>query len=533
MTDNLKKLIKTGVALILFTVLVLAVDKLLFPEDAFSSQWKIKIDTQNGLSKKERVQDFKELCGILKENAPYICDYEQLYGISFEETEKYYAKLVKNAETDFEYFSAAAAFLNNLPGYHTAMRMPVQDSGYALYSYTLSNYSNYPEVSKYWAQIIKDSTDDYPDYSELYFFYINGSYYLRENDTFNGCELVSVNGIPTAEYITLFPSPRQLSYDHINKCCCRDYIAFNDKYGNECTLTLKQPDGSITEQKAYYCFEAQISEVCNSYFSLAESAQTETQTEQIIDYTADEIITPYFYAVKNENTVYMSFNDFYDGAETAVNYLTEADVPENVIIDLRNNTGGLAFLSVSLASQLSTKEFTLKPEIWYTGNYNIFDSVTEFKNKDLPFESRFGKLYRGINTETVTASAQHSYNTFILVSDTTGSAADKFTAIIKDNGLGTVIGMNNTGGEAYGSPELALLEKSGLTFFYTPYKYLNPDGSDNSVYGTAPHIYVPYTLENYQLRNKLTADGKDITSYYSRLEWKDGVLLKALELTKE
>ena len=533
MTDNLKKIIKIGLALILFTVLVLAVDKLIFPEDAFTKDWEIEIDTQNGLSKKERVQDFKELCTTLKENAPYIYDYEQLYGISFEETEKYYLEIVKNTETDFGYFSVCTAFLNNLPGYHTGMRMPVQDSGYALYSYTLSNYQNYPIVSEYWAQQIKDSSDDYPDYSEMYFLYINGSYYLRENDAFNGCELVSVNDVPMSEYITLLPSSRQLSYDHINKCCFRDYLAFNDKYGDECTLKLKHPDGSIIEKTAFYSLEAQISQVCNSYFSLAENTASETETTSGIDYTADEIITPYFYAIKNENTVYMSFNDFYDGASTAVSYLTEADVPENVIIDLRNNTGGYSALSVSLASQLSTKEFTLNPEVWYTEELDIFDSVTEIKNKDLPFESSFKKLYCGITAETVTASAQRNYNTFILVSDSTGSAADKFTSIIKNNNLGTVIGVNNTGGESYGSPSLYVMKKSGLTFFFTPYKYINPDGTDNSVCGTSPDIYVPYSLENYQLRHELTADGKNITDYHTRLEWKDGVLLKALELIEE
>lgn len=120
----------------------------------------------------------------------------------------------------------------------------------------------------------------------------------------------------------------------------------------------------------------------------------------------------------------------------------------------------------------------------------------------------------------------------MLVSPHTLSAADRFTAIVKESGLGTVVGAFNTGGEAFGSPDIAVLEKSGLYFYYTNYKYVDPDGRDNSVYCTAPDVYV--TLDDDFLKNRDEAifQGESYGTYEKRLGW-DSVLSETLEMINE
>ena len=133
-----------------------------------------------------------------------------------------------------------------------------------------------------------------------------------------------------------------------------------------------------------------------------------------------------------------------------------------------------------------------------------------------------------IRAEKFEGKSEREYNIYVLVSHFSVSAADKFASIIKDHGLGTVIGVFNTGGEAYGSPDIKVLKKSGLYFYYTPFKSLNRDGTDNSVYGTSPDIYVTLNDEFFIKRDELLLQGEPYGTYENRLKW-DGVLIRALE----
>ena len=128
--------------------------------------------------------------------------------------------------------------------------------------------------------------------------------------------------------------------------------------------------------------------------------------------------------------------------------------------------------------------------------------------------------------------ADENKNLFLLVSDNTGSSADWFTYEFKENNLGTVIGSNNTSGECNGVVKLDYLSQSGIYFYYTPYDTYNSNGLSNSIYGTAPDIYVEMPSESFFIRKQIIQDGQDPYTYENRLKW-DNVLLKTLELIKE
>lgn len=70
------------------------------------------------------------------------------------------------------------------------------------------------------------------------------------------------------------------------------------------------------------------------------------------------------------------------------------------------------------------------------------------------------------------------------------------------------------------------------SFYYTEYASLNPDGTDNGVYGTAPDILLKADSESYFIRERLRKQGEDIYSLENRIEW-DGVLRQTYELIKE
>ena len=209
--------------------------------------------------------------------------------------------------------------------------------------------------------------------------------------------------------------------------------------------------------------------------------------------------------------------------------MRETALPDNIIIDLRDNTGGMKGVCDALAGALSSENIEFDAKLYSPRKY---ENYTAKRNSELPFESRFKKLYAGAEETFIQGESTKKYNIYVLVSPVSLSAADRFASIVKRSGLGTVVGAFNTGGEAFGSPDAAILEKSGLYFYFTDYKYINPDGSDNSVYGTEPDIYVKLSENFINKRDGLIFENVNYETYESRLKW-DDVLTETLEIIKE
>jgi C-terminal processing protease CtpA/Prc len=92
---------------------------------------------------------------------------------------------------------------------------------------------------------------------------------------------------------------------------------------------------------------------------------------------------------------------------------------------------------------------------------------------------------------------------YLLVSDGTGSAADGFAALLKENNLATLIG-SNTGGEGLAdSFMMDSLPNSGLVFIYTYSIAFGCDGLNNSVYGTSPDVYVNMSVDGFNKNSEM------------------------------
>lgn len=88
--------------------------------------------------------------------------------------------------------------------------------------------------------------------------------------------------------------------------------------------------------------------------------------------------------------------------------------------------------------------------------------------------------------------------------------------MIKENGLGTIVGMN-TGGEGRGASYICdSLVNSSLVYVYYPSESINED--ENVICGTAPDVYINQSVEDYALYEKMRIEGT-ASLYESRLQY--------------
>lgn len=490
------------------------------------------------MTSRQRNQDFKQICSFLKRNVPFIDEYKMLYGFGFDEITDYYSSLIKNVNSDFEYYTCLEGFFNNIPSGHLNIGYPNSDYIMDFYKFRTNDYTDFNLSCQYWENQIKMETQKYANCEvrfETFMYadgeYLQSEYYAEKNGrTYNGSKLVAIDGIPIDEFIKLCPLEYKLQYDHVNKKPFRSIFILNDTCGNKCMAEYKFPNGETVSEIMYYGTKGTDALKYADYFKPQEdgtynSTGTERSNHQYEkDYSAQEIINNNIYTYNNsdEKVTYIMFNDFiYGGAEFS-NFLDNAEIQQSIIIDLRNNLGGYEDVSVGIIKKLINRTIEYNTDVYTPNNYGDFEKKI-INGKRLYVDTRY---------EIINGSSQKDYNIYVLVSSETLSAADNFAAFIKDNALGVIIGENNTHGEAYGSPDLKVLETSGLYFYYTDRKWNNSDGTDNSVYGTAPDIYVPFDEECMKVRDKLMVNNEVIYTYENRLKW-DNVLIETLELIKE
>jgi C-terminal processing protease CtpA/Prc len=94
-------------------------------------------------------------------------------------------------------------------------------------------------------------------------------------------------------------------------------------------------------------------------------------------------------------------------------------------------------------------------------------------------------------TRTIEPSNRYRFSgsLYVLINGGSFSAADDYANAIKRTGLGILVGTNTGGGAAaYLAPVLVRLPASGMIFLLEADLLINPDGSFNELYGTAPDI---------------------------------------------
>jgi hypothetical protein len=522
---KIKWIIIIGSFLILGAI-VFSIVQSRMPVDPYIKE--IKMDYSCGMTSEQREKDFNNLSDYINKNVPFIKDYEELYNIDFHEVQKYYLELAKNAKDDYEYYTYVAGYLRNIPSGHMEIGFPDIDGINKMYASQYGMYPGFPEACDYWNNVLLSESKKYYNTSPIIksFKYISGEYQLEKDesnkDNYEAVKLISIDNIEIDEFIKIHPFISKLRYDHVKNKPYRDYVYFNNIYGTPCIIKYKDENGVLISENMYYSTKSFA--VINMDYYKEGKDTSEKKEEKNLDYNAQEIRSNNIYAYKNKdkNFIYIMFNDFILGSSECIKLLDNADIPDNIIIDLRYNQGGYADAPIALTEKLITKNIEINEVLYRTD----FGEITDLTLCD-------GRLmYKQTENINIHGKSQKEYNIYVLVSNYTLSAADNFASIIKNNNLGTIIGDNNTCGEAYGSPDLKVLETSGIYFYYTPIKWINKDGTDNSAYGTKPDLYFEYDSKYLETLNSIYLSGEAIFTYESRLQY-DNVLIETLEIIKE
>lgn len=499
----------------------------------------VTLDTNTGMTKEQRIDDFELLCEHIESNIPTLYSYESLYGIGYDETKAYFKAKVENADSDIEYYSLLKGFLNNIPSCHLSVGFPMLSSIDEDFSKHLSKNDSFVNAQNYWFETIHNECKNYydEDITQMIFAYYSGKYLGIAEDidndiySINKAELLTVNGVGIDEFVKLNSLSGKLKYDHVNNKPFRDVVIFNNVCGEECTVEYINENGEKREEKMYYGANSNTIISYIDFFKFVDGLSSETDDITSPKTDCVKVGDLNIYKSKEKDLLLVKINQFLSPESppevienTIIQYSKDVS---NVIIDISSNKGGYYEYAKAVLGAISDKDIQTESEVYITKDFYM-----RINNKRLYKFDKESGLYRTFYSESIEGKAPERKNVCLIISDSTGSSADNLAWEFKRNGLGTVIGTNNSGGERDGTICMNYNDISGIYYTYTAYAAKNPSGQFSSVEGMAPDIYVEQPIEAYFMREEIKRIGEDPYRIENRLKW-DNVLVKAIEMIGE
>lgn len=478
------------------------------------------------MTSEKRLTDFEYACDTIEASLHQLNDYEQLYNINYDELKAEYTELISSCENDAEFYYLMKSFLNAIPSVHTALIFPdknaySQSGGYNSAQQTKS--FGVQKQAEHFSSVLAEDACKYSDAKYYLANYIDGKYYFLSDETATIIEIDSINGQDPDLFITDIQSIFKIGYDHINSKPFYSAVVFNDKYGDKAAICGHYTDGTKVETVLYYSLFASdtISWTANDFENKKIKSVNAAPTD------------PYNLHIDKENDIsYISISSFSAAAaEELKEKVSLAAQCKNVIIDLRGNTGGVSRTEInSLFVPLLTDNISFEN----TFKFDVNESTEHITPKIADSDSIITETIEitgniGVFSEkyNVIGESETEHNLFVLIDYNTISAGDEAASFVKLYRLGTLIGNNTAGEGRTGSYLTAVLPNSRLVFNYS-FGYNSIDDKDNSVYGTAPDIYVQNGIDEYI--KKLSRENS--LSFNNRREW-DNVLIETLELINE
>ncbi|WP_044975755.1 S41 family peptidase [Ruminococcus sp. HUN007] len=496
------------------------------------------------MSEKDRMKDFDTLWNVVSEGIPAVYAYPDAFGYDIRESEERYREAVRSADDNTEFFCVMQSVLNDVPSAHTGFFFP--------------DYKLITEYNCMASEIVK--TDPYlRDTAELWFKemrhyerkssayqfdYTDGEYCFspdaseaKFSDDRRAYVLKSAGGMEPDEFIRKYLSSSPICFDDGHQIMYRRNIYFNDSRGEKITLELEREDGSVTSADVYY-------DLCDEYMFVNQPYLHGV-------YEKPDDIIDIHYADDSKNIVYLRVDDLGNdrGNELyqKIRKYCGGDAP--VILDLRNNGGGtIEYTSEYLYAPLFSESLDVHETEYImksSGNRDFFRGIYYFMNlkvfgmKKLSNDEaadvygwlRGRKMFSYDVDMKFTGKSGNDPFVCVLVSDKTASSADYFVSAVKPFENVIVIG-ENTAGEKTGGQFMAMLPESRLVYYYNAAVCFNDDGTDNSLYGTAPEISCRQSKDGYIMRCAMLDEGKDPYRFGNRLLW-DDVLKKAYDICKK
>lgn len=491
------------------------------------------------LTMNKKLEDFEYFYNSIATSLPIdtLEGIEELYGIDFVERYDMYHKLISSTENDLEFFAVMRAIGEEIPTFHAGLAYPDYEYYETLDCWNIESVLDKRGIrskATYWNDLLKKSCKEYLEKSPIIYRYdYNTS--MGAHLASNKEVLLSINGIEMNLYAKEI-SPKILTYDHIHDNAYRKSYSFFDKpysgnFAKEVVIKYKTQEGQVCERTVYMDLVAEV------VLGYAEALGV-TIEEEKRKTVADNMF--YSYLDKEHDILYMYISTMSRWALSEVPMVLESAGCENIIIDLRNNGGGYTKSIGECLYPSLFKEDIKVTDTWYLPDTKYTKKMVtdrkSYKELKLKRSKRYEKdglgnkcQYLQSNTKINwrgNESMENPYNIYLLISQETGSAADGFVGILKENVNVTILG-TNTGGEGRMSSFLVdYLDESGLLYVYMPELGINADGSNNAVVGTAPHIYVEEGYLDDEIYYNMN---EDPYLYENRLMW-DNVLLETLNV---
>lgn len=511
----------------LIAVILTAIVAVIIKYDLF---YKSSIEELN-LTTEQKLEDFDQFYTIITTSFPNLEEVEKAYGFDFEEKCDEYRKMIEESEDDFEFYCIMHGIARGLGSFHTDMVFPYYENVKNCNYYNAENVVNnkkFKVISDYWYGLIEKECKARETVKAAEFRYINGKYFMdpvwsdASYDVYNGYYIVSIGGKDVDVFIKENLSVYQLQYDLGNNKGFRDFITLNDSEGECVTVCLQSEEGDVVETNLYISLEVEVAKGYIEHYLLQEQGGS-SDAESVL----------YHYS-ESEDILYVQINDFGNQEGKKLKDIFKlAGENTQIIIDLRDNYGGYPYYGKEniypylYSGKVSWESSFLMPNTKYNAEQNY-----RWANK-----IRYGTKKQGdsvLYSEKIEYKGKknnYKQNVYYLVNDETGSAADGYVAMIKQNKLGTIVG-TNTGGEGFGSScFLRCLENSNLPFIYFPSEP-NTEELNNAVYGTPPDKYIYQSVEGFYKRCDMRKQGVDVYTYENRLFW-DNVLVETMKMGKE
>lgn len=492
-------------------------------------------------TKEQMLSDFDYMLDVLKAGIPNISESEKLYGFDFDEKCAKYREMAEKCENGFDFYVLCNAVLADIPNCHTYM-------SYMQSSYIASQMCfnaehvrfrpNIGGIADAWNKYLGEKTEPlYDRDNSALFLYCDGHYMnieyekpeLREKF---GQEILEINGRPVSEFVNenLFYS--KLSYDFKNNIPYRDNITFNLTDGEELDALVLCDDGTTKNIKIFYSLERETAfNEASAYAALSDYDFEEAMQE------VDEESYTLIYT-EDTDTLYAEFTsfDYFDGEKLKSEMEKYAEC-RHIIFDVRENGGGITgFWEKNIYAPLFKDKLIIDNESYLELNkYNcnpfgdllesLYYSHEKLTARELPFETdsayswyKFNE-YDEYDGEYDGETAVEDRDIYILSGRNSASLTDEFIYYFSKNGLATIVGENTKGEGIAPTFMCQAMPETGLVFNYSPFIAFNSDGKDNSVYCSAPDIYVTLTCDDYVINRQLRMEGKNTLDYENRLLW--------------
>lgn len=491
------------------------------------------------LTLEEKLKDFEYFYDCIATSFPVdtLEEIGELYDIDFVGRYEKYYELVSATDNDLEFLAVMRAIGEEIPTFHAGLAYPDYEYYESLDCWNIDRILDKRGIrnkATYWNNLLKENCKEYLDSStEIYRYSYNNT--LGEYLDGNKEVLLAIDDMDI-DYCVTDIAPQSITYDFIHQKAYRESFLFYDKpysktFAKETLIKIRTPEGKICEKTVY---RDMVADVLIGYSkALGVTLEEEKKTT-----VADNML--YSYNDKERNVLYLNILSMNKWTLAEIPMILEKSDCDNIIIDLRKNGGGY-FKSVGeyLYPSLFTMDMNIT-DTWYLPDTKYTKKmvtdlkshmVLNLKKSDLREVDGLGnnqtylESKREINWKG-NEELDKEYNIYILISGETGSSADGFVGVLKENTSVTLVG-TNTGGEGRMSSFLVdYLEESGLLYVYMPELGINADGSNNAVIGTSPHIYVE---EGYLDEAIYEERKEDPYIYKNRLEW-DNVLVETLKL---